>query len=295
MTADRRAPLVVAVLVVAAVVLAACRPVTADTGAWRLAAADVVHARGHTLDVYTPVSPGREPAPVVVLLHGCCGDRSDLVKLAEAVASQGVVTVNADWPGTGMAGRFPRSYDVAACAVRYARASAADHGGDPERVTVAGWSDGAMAAAALALAPRRWSRADCTTDGGLGTPRLVGVDGFYGWPLPVEQRYVTPRARRFLGGPPALAPSAWRDATPYHWVEGAGRVDATLIVRAAAEVRDDARRFARVLRRSGHGVRVAALSGGPGASVLSMRTELGRRTARVLASTAHRPSAAGAP
>ena len=56
-------------------------------------AADKPYADGRRLDVRVPVS-ARPGLPVVVLLHGCCGDRSDVVKLAESVAGSGAVVMS---------------------------------------------------------------------------------------------------------------------------------------------------------------------------------------------------------
>lgn len=264
-------------------VLAACRPSAVERRGWRLAAADVEHAPGHTLDIYVPADPAAAPLPVVVALHGCCGQRSDLVKLAEAIAAHDVVVVNADWPGVGMRGRFPRSYEIAACAVRYARANAARLGGDPARVAVLGWSDGALPAASIALAPQRWSASRCHVRDEITSIGLIGVDGFYGWRAPVASRYVTRRSVRFVGGSPEQAPAAWRAATPYHWIERAARTSATLIVASPSQLTHDARSFARALRRHGHDAAVVELAAARGASPLSPRTALGRNTARAVA------------
>lgn len=251
-----------------------------------LAAVDVEYADGHRLDVHVPRTSPAEGLPTVVMLHGCCGDRTDVVKLAESTAAAGTVVLNADWPGTGLRGRHPQSYAVAACAVRFARDHAASYGADPERVTVAGWSDGALAASMTTFAPGALSRQPCRSATPVGDVRLVGLDGFYGWRLPVVDRHVTARSIRFVGGDPQAVPSRWQDATPYHWIERAPARTATLIVGSTSPLLPDARRFARALDRVGHVVDVVTIGSAPGSSPLSTRTCEGRLAARTLAAAA---------
>ena len=256
----------------------------------RLIAANLEYAVGHGLDVYTPWPPAEAPLPAVVMLHGCCGDRADLVKLAEHTAGAGVVVLNADWPGIGMHGRYPDAYATAACAVRFARVHAARYGGDPQRVTLVGWSDGALAAAVIALAPDELPRASCRSAVALGVVRVVGVDGFYGWQLPVHERFVTARSKRFLGGSPDAAPRDWRDATPYHWIGRRRDAQVTLIIGARSPLMSDARTFARALDGAGNTADLVVLPSAPGSSPLSPRTEEGRLAAQMIAAVARAES-----
>ena len=94
--------------------------------------------------------------------------------------------MNADWAGIKKAARFPDAYADVACAVRFARARAADFGGDPAAVTLLGWSDGAMASAVVAAAGDQLDRSQCLYPSASSVPdALIGVAGFYGWTLPV--------------------------------------------------------------------------------------------------------------
>ena len=109
--------------------------------------------------------------------------------------------MNADWAGIKNDARFPDAYADVACAVRFARARAADFGGDPADVTLLGWSDGAMASAVVAAAGDQFDRSQCVYPSASSVPdALIGVAGFYGWTLPVPPVYVNDRARAFLGG-----------------------------------------------------------------------------------------------
>src|SRR3954447_23650587 len=103
----------------------------------------VPYADGRVLDVYLPPgsSAGRPAAgsPAVVLVHGCCGDRSDLGRLAEGVSAAGALVFNAGWAGIDADARFPGAYEDVACAVRFAHARARALGGGPAPVVLAGW------------------------------------------------------------------------------------------------------------------------------------------------------------
>ena len=108
----------------------------------------VPYSRDRVLDVHVPSGAdlaASAPAPTIVLLHGCCGDRSDLGKLAEALAAARLVVFNVDWAGLDADATFPATYADVACAIGFARQHTGRFGGDPERLVVAGWSDGAMA------------------------------------------------------------------------------------------------------------------------------------------------------
>ncbi len=107
------------------------------------------------LDVYVP-EPVPSAAPVVVFFYGGrwrSGDRDFYRFVGQALASRGYVAVIADYrlyPEV----RFPDFVEDGARAVRWARAHARDHGGDPRKIFVMGHSAGAHIAALLALDPR---------------------------------------------------------------------------------------------------------------------------------------------
>jgi dienelactone hydrolase len=114
------------------------------------------------LDVYAPAKAGAWP--VVVMFHGAPGsdpkmDRAELGEHAHRVADLGFVVFNASWGHVvGSSAAAPDRRELlavqseAACAVEFARAHAAEYGGDPSTILVFGHSGGAHAAAMVTFA-----------------------------------------------------------------------------------------------------------------------------------------------
>jgi acetyl esterase/lipase len=254
----------------------------------RIAAGPLDYTDRRQLDVYPPPTP-RPGRPVVVLVHACCGDRADFGRLAEAIASAGAVAMNADWAGIKPSARFPDAYADVACAVRFARARARDFGGNPNNVTLLGWSDGAMASAVVAAAGDQFARAGCRYPQPSGVPdAVVGVAGFYGWTLPPSEVYVNDRARAFLGGTPQTAARAWHDATAYGWLASPQPRCITLVVGATDALVADAERYAAALRGSGHVPRLVIAPAQGDQTMISSRTGEGRITVREAVSATSR-------
>jgi acetyl esterase/lipase len=128
------------------------------------------------LDVYTPSDPG--PWPVVVIIPGASQSRSAYVHLAEAIAFEGAVVYNV---GVSMYEPFPEATREVACAVRFARTTAADHGGDASRVTLVGHSAGAALGMVVAMAGDDYARDCVVTDGSALVDALVGYEGPFDW------------------------------------------------------------------------------------------------------------------
>jgi acetyl esterase/lipase len=105
-------------------------------------------------DVYRPLAPAANgaPAPVVVFIHGGSwesGTKGLYRWMGQGLAAQGYVAVLPNYglmPSTG----FPDFVHDAAAAVAYARAHAAEWGGDTTRFFLMGHSAGAQIAALLA-------------------------------------------------------------------------------------------------------------------------------------------------
>ncbi|MEO6387161.1 MAG: alpha/beta hydrolase [Croceibacterium sp.] len=163
------------------------------------------------LDVYAPrdSAAGR---PVVVFFYGGSwnsGSRSGYAFVGRALAARGFVAIIPDYRLVPEV-RYPGFVEDGARAVLWARDHAADYGGDPERIVLAGHSAGAYIAAILAT-DDRWLGAEHARLKG-----LVGLAGPYDfapfdvassqaafgqWPHPAETQPVTWAG---AGDPPAL-------------------------------------------------------------------------------------------
>ena len=106
------------------------------------------------LDVYVP-SGLAAPAPVLLFFYGGGwqgGDRGDYLAFGQAFASAGMVAVVADYRLYPQV-KYPGFVEDAAGALAFVRAHAAQYGGDPDRIFLAGHSAGAYNAVMLASEP----------------------------------------------------------------------------------------------------------------------------------------------
>lgn len=134
-------------------------------------------ARGLSLDIYRPreAAPG---APVVVFFYGGSwqyGTRAQYRFVGSRLAQNGVLAVVADyrtWPAAG----FPAFMGDAAQAVRWTVDHAADYGGDPKRLFVAGHSAGAQIAGLLGTDARHLAAVDMQPKDLAG---VIGLSGPY--------------------------------------------------------------------------------------------------------------------
>jgi acetyl esterase/lipase len=126
-------------------------------------------------DLYQPAVPVKG-APLVVFFYGgswSSGDRADYRFVGEALASQGIVAMVADYR-LSPAVRYPVFVQDSAKAVRWAIDMAEQYGASPSRVFVMGHSAGAYNAAMVAL-DDRWLAAE-----GLRPAQLAGWIGLAG-------------------------------------------------------------------------------------------------------------------
>lgn len=172
----------------AAFALAGCSPlrtfdalVPTDGGVERVAgdAAFGSHPR-QRLDLYRP-RRADAGLPVVVFLYGGSwqtGTREGYGFAGRALAARGFLVAVPDYRLVPEI-RYPGFLEDNAAAVRWVRANAARHGGDPDRIVLIGHSAGAYNAAMLALDPR-WLGADRSAVRG-----FVGLAGPYDF-LPLD-------------------------------------------------------------------------------------------------------------
>jgi len=170
--------------------LGACSPLTAFNGVVPKDRGGSVVARGQAygahprqrLDIYAPrkLAAG-ERLPVIVWFYGGSwnsGEKGGYAFAGRALAARGFVVAIPDYRLVPEV-RYPAFLEDGAAAVRWVRANIARHGGDPERIVLAGHSAGAYNAAMLALDPR-WLGADRAAVKG-----LVGLAGPYDF-LPLD-------------------------------------------------------------------------------------------------------------
>ena len=157
------------------------------------------------LDVYMPSqlladrALAAGGAPLVVFFYGgswSSGDRADYRFVGEALASQGVAVVVADYRLSPEV-RYPVFLQDSALATRWAFDNAQKYGADPTRIFVMGHSAGAYNAAMLALDKRWLSGVDSSPDKLAG---WIGLAGPYDF-LPIGDRK-TQVAFEWPGTPP---------------------------------------------------------------------------------------------
>ena len=197
------------------------------------------HARG-LLDLYVP--DGAEEAPVVLFVHGGAllfGDKSLAAHVGLRLGREGVITVAVNHRFSPAVSHPEHVRDVAAAA-RWVVKHIVEHGGDPERIVLAGHSSGGYLAALLAVDPR-WL-AEVEVDGSR-IAGLVSISGFH-----YVDRLAPSRPKHVWGEDPM----AWVDASPAHRATEAAPPALLLWADGDAEDRRiDGRDFAAVLAELG--------------------------------------------
>jgi acetyl esterase/lipase len=170
------------------------------------------------LDVYRPAGPG--PFPEVVLVRGGpsgLGGRTGLYTFAREISAAGYVVFNADMRDkASIGGGYPAAFQDVACAIRYARANAAEFDGDAGSVTLVGHSLGGFVGSVVALDEDELG-ANCVV-GGSGRPdAFVGLAGNYDLAAPE----VTRDLGVFFGGTPKKTTAARTSSDPFGYANGA--------------------------------------------------------------------------
>lgn len=171
-------------------------------------AASVVYDRQRnlSLDIYRPAAPANSPAPVVVFIYGGSwrsGERGQYRFVGQRLAQSGVLAIVADYR-TFPRAVFPGFVEDAAGAVAWARAHAAEHGGDPQRLYVAGHSAGALIAALIGVDARYLAPHGMTPRDLAG---VIGLSGPYDFEIAGYEDVFGPEAQ-------------WPQAQPIHFVDG---------------------------------------------------------------------------
>lgn len=174
-------------------ILAQCRALfdteqSALLAAMPMAQGDIAYGphERHRLDIYTPVA-AIGPAPVLVFVHGGGFLKGDKGGVADWVnANVGRMAARAGFVGVVINYRlapdhmWPAGAEDVAAVVAWLKAHAAQHGGDPDRIVLAGTSAGAVHVAGyLKLAGDADIRGAILLSGLYGYTPLDGRDTLY--------------------------------------------------------------------------------------------------------------------
>jgi acetyl esterase/lipase len=210
------------------------------------------------LDVFRPREPGHD-RPVLLHIHGggwVIGSKDTQgLPLMRRLAAEGWVVVNANYRLSPRA-TFPDHLIDIKRAIAWVRAHAADHGGSPDSIIIAGLSAGAHLASLAALTPNRPELQPGFED---VDTRLTGCVSMYGvydvqdrdrdWP---HGAMVTLMRRVVLKSTPKENPAQWALASPLDQVGPQappflivhGNRDSMVPVKQARRFRDALRRAA---------------------------------------------------
>jgi acetyl esterase/lipase len=176
------------------------------------------------MDISAPTSGG--PWPIVVVLPGGPGGPTNLLPgvfapFAAALAGQGAVVMVSGWrEGGEYGGGYPTSFADIACAIGVAREIGPAYGGDPDHVTLVGFSLGGWPAMVVGVTPTPFTPApgSCNpTSGSLQPDAAVSVDGVIDEVTGQEDGngYVV----GFLGGDQETHADAWAASDPFELVK----------------------------------------------------------------------------
>ncbi len=176
------------------------------------------------LDLYTPRARGTKPWPLLVFFYGGAwnsGRRQDYEWVGQALASRGYVVAVVDHRLVPQV-HYPAFIEDGAQAVARARHLASAHGGDPERIILAGHSSGAYVASMLALDPRWLTKAGVPAGKVRAFAGLSGPYDFYPFDVPAsinafgqapEPRLTQPVNLDLSSAPPVFLAHGSKDAT----------------------------------------------------------------------------------
>ena len=222
---------------------------------------DLAYAPGtdpkQRLDLFLPDRSPADPRlpPIAIFAHGgvwAMGDRKEHMNVGRAFAAIGCLGAVVSYR-LAPAAMHPAQIEDLARAVHWLTAHAAEYGGDPNRILLAGHSAGAQLVTLLAWDPRWW-RAHAGDV--LPLAGLAALSGIYDLAAPFGDHgqdtgkdYVA----RVFGPEPAI----WREASPLtHLAAAAAQIRRTPILLAMGEhdypgIRTQTAHFAGALRAAG--------------------------------------------
>jgi acetyl esterase/lipase len=148
--------------------------------------------------------------PVVVMFHGggwFGGSPISTAPLAEYLADNGVVVFNSTYRTSS--GGYPESFDDIACAIRDARAEAAEYTTTPDEITVIGHSAGAHLGSVVSLSGDVF-----------GSGCIAGaIDGFVGLSGVYDPTLYAQLLAPFFHTRLENDPGPWEAGSPYTYIE----------------------------------------------------------------------------
>lgn len=276
------------VALAALVAVAAC---AGDASPGRTAPTTEHYRSDMALDVYEPSDSGASAA-VLVMVHGCCGDRRDMAGLARTLSDRGAVVVNVSVHAVADGGGWPESYVDVVCAYSWARTWATARF-DRAPVTMLAWGDGALTASAVALG---WNRigpmaADCeVTPPVTGPSALIALGGSFGWSGEPGDLQVTAATIDWFGAAPSEAPTAWSWGNPTWWLDHPSVNDDVEITLIATPQDKATTNFARALSERSSPATVAIVDDAQHTELVQPRSEAGAEVVDTIARTLGLPS-----
>ncbi|SDP48836.1 Acetyl esterase/lipase [Nakamurella panacisegetis] len=221
---------------------------------------------GVAADLYLP-APAAGRTPTVVLIPGggwSSADRGGLAPLADALAANGMVVLNATYRAADSGVTFPVPVADIVCAIDYAAAQARLAGFSPGQIVVMGHSSGAHLSALAALDGAHFRHA-CPY-------QAVEPDGLIGLSGPYDISQAEGIAFPLFGASSAAEPAQWREGNPMTWVglrTGSHPLRVLLVHGSSDELVSTSfsETFAAALRRAGHPVQLTIIPGASHADV----------------------------
>ncbi|CAN5762793.1 hypothetical protein BH20CHL5_BH20CHL5_06210 [soil metagenome] len=238
------------------------------------------------VDIYYPENPG--PWPVIVTIHGRPRTPADMRPIARELASRGAVVYNADFRGVRPVARgFPESVDDVSCAVRFARATASEYGGDEDHLVLVGHSQGGYVGSLVSLSGDEFlgRPGACLADeGGITDAQASLPDGFV---HVAGVSIIDPRLRLnwiYFGGSPAQKPRAWRRGEIYDHIGSNPELVVGIIFERDDPILGDAHatRLHAALRDAGYDVRLRLMDEGDTHFDILEVPGLGQRVVRMV-------------
>jgi acetyl esterase/lipase len=188
-------------------------------------ARDVVYGKGGGEDLKLNIARPKGDAknlPCLVFIHGggwMGGDRTAHDDATWRMAQRGYVSATVGYRFAPKH-KFPAQVNDVKCAIRYLRAHADEHGLDPKRIAVCGFSAGAHLAMMLGVTQKEDG---LEGDGGWpeqssGVQAVVSFFGPTDLAAPDLKGYTSPLLASFLGGPLRDMPDKYKHASPVTYV-----------------------------------------------------------------------------